>query len=256
MINVVRMPAQVPSDRIRVLPMGRPTVVRGCHVTPIPANHCPGAVMLLFATPGHAPVLHSGDCRYHRGVFQGCSALTPLRGSVILHLDTTYCAPQHSFPLQEDVVHAVCALCTKVVREAAAVQEPPPLLVFGSYTIGKERLFLEVRAAPAALFSLRSALAGTVHWPDRYDADRLECKRPECNMTGVWNDQMAACLYSLLALDPGRDTCRGQCSCRRAAEPCRITCRWQRSCRARCTLRPTSGTFWRASTCRLRSARC
>ena len=100
--------------------------------------------MLAFESPGRPPVLHCGDCRYERNTFQGNATLQSLRHRAILHLDTTYCAPQHCFPLQAEVVDAVVALCQ---REYGAVQSgggKPPLFAFGSYTIGKERLFLEV----------------------------------------------------------------------------------------------------------------
>ena len=116
------------------------------HVTLFDANHCPGAVMLLFEPPPPAPpTLHTGDARL-------ClRALAPhseplLRaaagGALRCVLDTTYADPQHTFPTQEEAVQsALDAL-------RAELFNPRALIVFGSYTIGKERLFL--RAAEVA----------------------------------------------------------------------------------------------------------
>jgi DNA cross-link repair 1A protein len=138
---------QVDPQRIHELTPARPLVVCGCRVTAIPANHCPGAVLLAFEAPGRPPVLHCGDCRYERAAFQGDATLRALRGRAVVHLDTTYCAPQHSFPLQREVVDAVVAMCVREDAAARAAGGAPPLFAFGSYTIGKERLFMEVRCA-------------------------------------------------------------------------------------------------------------
>ena len=56
-----------------------------------------------------------------------------------LVLDTTYCSPEHSFPPQDEVLRSV--------REsvAAAAFNPRTLFLFGTYTIGKERVFAEAR---------------------------------------------------------------------------------------------------------------
>jgi DNA cross-link repair 1A protein len=54
-----------------------------------------------------------------------------------LFLDTTYCAPQHTFPLQMDAVRFVADM-VKSNRFA----NPHTLFLFGTYTIGKEEVFL------------------------------------------------------------------------------------------------------------------
>ena len=135
----------MPQQRIGELPLHTSTTIGNTTVTCTDANHCPGAVMIAFETRGRPPVLHSGDCRFDAQRFQGCPLLCRLRGRAILHLDTTYCSPQHCFPLQCDVVANVAALCRGEWDACRAAGRRPPLLVFGSYTIGKERIFLEVR---------------------------------------------------------------------------------------------------------------
>lgn len=115
-------------------------------ITPIDANHCPGAVMLLFkipspncapgaqppaaagaagaaaagaAAPGAAPafttVLHTGDFRWHAGM-AAHPALAGLRIDCLM-LDTTYCQPKWRFPPQ---AQAVASIVAEMRREAAA----------------------------------------------------------------------------------------------------------------------------------------
>eukprot|EP00268_Persea_americana_P024022 TRINITY_DN23521_c0_g1_i1.p1 TRINITY_DN23521_c0_g1~~TRINITY_DN23521_c0_g1_i1.p1 ORF type:complete len:133 (+),score=18.34 TRINITY_DN23521_c0_g1_i1:646-1044(+) len=64
-------------------------------------------------------------------VLQTCSIHT-------LILDTTYCNPQYDFPKQEAVIQFV------IEAIQAEAFNPKTLFLIGSYTIGKERLFLEV----------------------------------------------------------------------------------------------------------------
>ena len=42
----------IPAQRVQPLQMGRATEIDGVHVTPLDANHCPGAAMFLFRVPG------------------------------------------------------------------------------------------------------------------------------------------------------------------------------------------------------------
>ena len=56
-------------------------------------------------------------------------------------LDTTYCSPQHVFPPQSEVLAAVRDSVT------AEAFNPKVLFLFGTYTIGKERVFFEAARA-------------------------------------------------------------------------------------------------------------
>lgn len=55
---------RVPAQRLQAHPLDTPFELEGVRITFLDANHCPGAVMILFEPPGGArPVLHTGDCR-------------------------------------------------------------------------------------------------------------------------------------------------------------------------------------------------
>lgn len=127
---------RVKQSCIREVPLQSPILVEGVRVTFLDANHCPGAVMILFEPPGRRPVLHTGDCRLIPEM-QEEPALAAARGRADLILDTTYCSPEYAFPSQKEVL--------KFAIDAVKAEafNPKTLFLFGSYTIGKERLFLE-----------------------------------------------------------------------------------------------------------------
>ncbi|GLC58519.1 hypothetical protein PLESTB_001369900 [Pleodorina starrii] len=133
---------KLPAARLQVLPMDTPVEVDGVSLTLVDANHCPGAAMVV-AQPrgGWPPVLHTGDCRLgeHMRSHPALQALVGRRCTLVL--DTTYCDPRYEFPPQKAVLDAVMeAVKAESFNKRA-------LFVFGTYTIGKERLFLEVAAA-------------------------------------------------------------------------------------------------------------
>lgn len=82
----------------------------GTEVTLITANHCPGAVQLLFKNTAGERYVHCGDMRYH-SFMKDSALLAPYVGADAMYLDTTYCHPKHCFPLQEVSVSAVGDLC-------------------------------------------------------------------------------------------------------------------------------------------------
>ena len=118
-------------------------------LTFLPANHCPGSAMVLFEVPGPhgsvSSVLHTGDVRWSPPM-RFFPALAPFTASArrrldFLFLDTTYADKRYTFPRQEAVIAAAIALARPFA------ERPDTQLLFGSYTIGKERLFLSVARA-------------------------------------------------------------------------------------------------------------
>ncbi|XP_050220543.1 DNA cross-link repair protein pso2/snm1 [Mercurialis annua] len=134
--RLVNMRIGVPWDRLQVLPLNQKISIAGVDVTCWDANHCPGSIIILFEPANGKAVLHTGDFRF----CEKMASMTALQMTRIhtLILDTTYCNPQYDFPKQEAVIQFV------VEAIQAESFNPKTLFLIGSYTIGKERLFLEV----------------------------------------------------------------------------------------------------------------
>ncbi|XP_002516164.2 uncharacterized protein LOC8258611 [Ricinus communis] len=134
--RLVNMKIGIPWDRLQVLPLNKKISIAGVDVTCLDANHCPGSIIVLFEPPNGKVVLHTGDFRF----CENMASMTALQMCRIhtLILDTTYCNPQYDFPKQEAVIQFV------IEAIQAESFNPKTLFLIGSYTIGKERLFLEV----------------------------------------------------------------------------------------------------------------
>ncbi|XP_068483018.1 uncharacterized protein [Phaseolus vulgaris] len=129
----------IPYDKLHVLPLNQKIEVAGVDVTCFDANHCPGSILILFQPPNGKAVLHTGDFRFSEEM-----TINPLLKTCPINtliLDTTYCNPQYDFPKQEAVIQFV------IDAIQAETFNPKTLFLIGSYTIGKERIFLEVARA-------------------------------------------------------------------------------------------------------------
>lgn len=84
----------------------------GVNVGFMDANHCPGAVMVLFRGK-MGTILHTGDFRYCREMAES-DILKDSRGEKldidILYLDNTYCAQSHAFSPQSTVLSQLISL--------------------------------------------------------------------------------------------------------------------------------------------------
>ena len=143
--------------RVRAQRLNAPFEVEGVRVTFVDANHCPGAVLLLFelAAADDAParsVLHCGDMRYHPAMREE-PTLQRLCGKLdTIFLDTTYAEEKHKFEPQSASIRRIVE---EVVRRGPAAGEEAEsasgqwtcLVLLGAYTIGKEKVLLEVAKA-------------------------------------------------------------------------------------------------------------
>ncbi|XP_036988798.2 DNA cross-link repair 1A protein [Artibeus jamaicensis] len=134
--NLLKSKLRVEEQYIHPLPMDTECMVNGIKVTLLDANHCPGAVMILCYLPNGNVILHTGDFRadpsMERSLLAGRTVHT-------LYLDTTYCSPEYCFPSQQEVIQ----FAISTAFEAVTVN-PWTLVVCGTYSIGKEKVFLAI----------------------------------------------------------------------------------------------------------------
>ncbi|KAM4623958.1 DNA cross-link repair 1A protein [Polymixia lowei] len=133
--NLVKSKLKVAEQYVHILPMNTRVTVEGVGVILLDANHCPGAAMLLFFLPDGQTVLHTGDFRADPSMetypeLLNCRVQT-------LYLDTTYCSPEYTFPSQQDVIGFAANTAFELVT-----LNPRTLVVCGSYSVGKEKVFL------------------------------------------------------------------------------------------------------------------
>lgn len=173
--NLVMNQLGVHRDYIHILPMEETISIKhNIKVSLIDANHCPGSVLFIFdiqdSTDKNRWIrhLHTGDFRANP---QMC--LHPLlrqpENTIIdhLYLDTTYLNSKYSFPAQDESINAACNIIKeyisnrhdnerpKTILEKWIIKKPSEstdnsksqnksdglLIVVGTYTIGKERVF-------------------------------------------------------------------------------------------------------------------
>lgn len=133
---------KVQKDIVKEISVGETTVIDGVEVTALDANHCPGAVMLLFHIQETGDVhLHCGDMRFYEEM-KGYVALKKVKVKN-LYLDTTYALERHSFLSQKESI----TLVVEAVRDFFSTHSTSGVVCISAYNIGKERMITAVMDA-------------------------------------------------------------------------------------------------------------
>ncbi|CAJ0946713.1 unnamed protein product [Ranitomeya imitator] len=159
--NLVQTKLRVEKEFITCLPMYTECLVNGIKVVLLDANHCPGAVLLLFILPNGTTILHTGDFRAETSMERYPALLG--RKIHTLYLDTTYCSPEYTFPPQQETVQFAVNAAFEMVT-----LHPRTLVVCGTYSIGKEKVFFGN--------ALLLGKPGAIVTPAESIADVLGCK--------------------------------------------------------------------------------
>lgn len=104
-------------------------------VTPIDANHCPGAAMFLFEGQ-FGRILYTGDFRYSGPMLNDINLDSLCSASIdVLYLDNTFCDPRCIFPSREKAIIEIL----RVIRSY-----PDARIKIGLRTLGKEYMLVQV----------------------------------------------------------------------------------------------------------------
>lgn len=120
---------------LTVLEIDKTYEIEGIKVTAFDANHCPGALCLLFELSNGKKIFHSGDFRFEKEKFLKYEKIQKLKCLDIVYLDTTYCNPEYSFAKQSSSLEILAKTVQKKLQE-----NPKTIVLVGTYTIGKERI--------------------------------------------------------------------------------------------------------------------
>eukprot|EP00579_Thalassiosira_antarctica_P031049 CAMPEP_0202032200 /NCGR_PEP_ID=MMETSP0905-20130828/65400_1 /ASSEMBLY_ACC=CAM_ASM_000554 /TAXON_ID=420261 /ORGANISM="Thalassiosira antarctica, Strain CCMP982" /LENGTH=983 /DNA_ID=CAMNT_0048596055 /DNA_START=87 /DNA_END=3037 /DNA_ORIENTATION=+ len=173
--NLVHQQLGVDKRYLHPLPMNTPTVIaskdKPVTVTLLNANHCPGAIMFLFEV-GNKKILHVGDFRWHRELMMQMPQLRAFSNSSPrldeIFFDTTYCDTKYALPTQEEAIGAAIEVAVKEMAISKKDIKMKTLFLFGSYTIGKEKIYLSVAEKlkmKVYVDSRRYRILSSLEWP-------------------------------------------------------------------------------------------
>ncbi|CCH40802.1 DNA cross-link repair 1A protein [Wickerhamomyces ciferrii] len=152
--NLLQSIMKIPSERIIGLEFGIPhDLTEQIKVTLFDANHCPGGAIFLFEEYNPKGeiikrILHTGDFRVskqHLDLFKDMFLDE-------IYLDTTYMNPVYTFMLQSLVIKQTCEFLESIINNTITknsilnyfTQNQDYLILIGSYSIGKEKLYIQL----------------------------------------------------------------------------------------------------------------
>ncbi|XP_073840441.1 DNA cross-link repair protein snm1 [Musca autumnalis] len=135
--RLVRTFIPIDEQYIHELNLNEPVVVNDIEITALDANHCPGAIMLLFKNKKTQKcILHTGDFRAWHGMEEEPAFWNNTIDTI--YLDTTYLSQKYAFCTQYESIDRA----KLVIQDFQTKHSDKKILyVCGSYVIGKEKFW-------------------------------------------------------------------------------------------------------------------
>lgn len=129
----------VSEELLQVVHVDVPFFIDDVRITPMDANHCPGALLFLFQFPDGRNVLHTGDFRANERMIE---QLTRWNIKLdLVYLDTTYLSSKRRMPSQDESIQFLLEHVEKYLE--ANIGEKF-LIIVGAYLIGKEKAWMSI----------------------------------------------------------------------------------------------------------------
>ncbi|XP_055858413.1 DNA cross-link repair 1A protein-like [Episyrphus balteatus] len=141
-INLIRGFISVDEKLLNILVLNKTQQIDGVLVTAIDANHCPGAIMILFQLPCGKRILHTGDFRWSPKMEIDLSHQT--QKIELVYLDTTHISDKHIIGSQEECI----TKAIHCIRELKKCNKNKKILfVVCTDLIGKENFWWSIAQA-------------------------------------------------------------------------------------------------------------
>ncbi|KRH94605.1 tRNase Z [Pseudoloma neurophilia] len=146
--NIIEKFIGLDSTKIKKVPMQEILNLNENQILFYEANHCPGAVGIIFAIKSKL-YLHTGDFRYNFEIHQNLNDLINIfnirekNKFDMVFCDNTY-ENYHNFKSQMTVIQELISDIIKSEKATNKLAPIPTKYIFTSYFIGKEKLYLTV----------------------------------------------------------------------------------------------------------------
>lgn len=129
----------VAEELLNVVHVNVPFYLEKVKITPMDANHCPGALLFLFQFPDGRNVLHTGDFRAKKSMVQLLNQWNCKLD--LVYLDTTYLSSKRRMPEQAESIKFLIEHVQRYLEQNIGEKF---LIVVGSYLIGKEKVWISI----------------------------------------------------------------------------------------------------------------
>lgn len=129
----------VADELLNVVYVNIPFYIEDVKITPMDANHCPGALLFLFQFPDGRNVLHTGDFRANQDMVNLLN-----RWNVkldLVYLDTTYLGSKRRMPPQDESIEILLKHVRRYLEDNIGEKFT---IIVGAYLIGKEKIWMSI----------------------------------------------------------------------------------------------------------------